>query len=376
MALRQAQTKNPKFVYYIFKGNTVEQVIDYITVRNAKSALVVDDLGLQIINRLLQEGVTDITLCLTRFPKDLMPAVKYIIFNSFPSIKINIIHYEEISMIQNVDLIISNPAYGKIGADITYKIKDQVTYREFINLLPANDYKRNSDKNLFNFQSDMVPVPAGFEDADVTTHLARIHKTKVNDMTLDEFEVTQYTDTSLIKYFTQNISRPNKFFADYDSTGSRLETWQTDTVFVNSTRTTSDGHFARTKTSPEYRWNILNEYSDLKSKGYDALENKQGRHKTSFVGVFLSSPQVKQNVASFIYSSLGYRFMEKVLSAMAKDSWAAYTYWMPKVDWTRTWTVEEILADYGYTETEIAEVITDLNSLNSDGKPKYKGMED
>ena len=39
----------------------------------------------------------------------------------------------------------------------------------------------------------------------------------------------------------------------------------------------------------------------------------------------------------------------------------------PKVDWTRAWTVEEILADYGYTETEIAEVIADLEN--------FKGME-
>jgi hypothetical protein len=60
---------------------------------------------------------------------------------------------------------------------------------------------------------------------------------------------------------------------------------------------------------------------------------------------------------------------------MHKDSWVSFNYWFPKVDWTRAWTVEEILADYGYTEEEIAEVMADLDSLGPDGKAKYKGME-
>ena len=42
--------------------------------------------------------------------------------------------------------------------------------------------------------------------------------------------------------------------------------------------------------------------------------------------------------------------------------------WFPKVDWTHPWTVEEILADYGYTEDEIKEVMEDLKN--------FKGMDD
>jgi hypothetical protein len=50
------------------------------------------------------------------------------------------------------------------------------------------------------------------------------------------------------------------------------------------------------------------------------------------------------------------------------DSYCHVSKFIPKVDWTRAWTVEEILADYGYTETEIAEVMADLEN--------FKGMED
>ena len=53
---------------------------------------------------------------------------------------------------------------------------------------------------------------------------------------------------------------------------------------------------------------------------------------------------------------------------MHKDTLTEITYWFPKVDWTRSWTVEEILKDYGYTEDEIKTVMTDLDN--------FKGMDD
>ena len=50
------------------------------------------------------------------------------------------------------------------------------------------------------------------------------------------------------------------------------------------------------------------------------------------------------------------------------DGTVTYDRVFPKVDWTRSWTVEEILADYGYTEDEIKEVMEDLKN--------FKGMDD
>ena len=40
----------------------------------------------------------------------------------------------------------------------------------------------------------------------------------------------------------------------------------------------------------------------------------------------------------------------------------------PKVDWTRSWTVEEILKDYGYTDLEIENIMNDLDN--------FRGMDD
>ena len=367
MALHQAQVKNPKFFYFTFKGNTVEKIIDNITIRNAKSALVIDDLGLQIVNRLLQEGVTDITLCLTKFPKELMTTVKYVIQNSFPSIKISIIHYEEISMIKNIDLIISNPAYGAIGADITYKVKD-INYKEFINLLPANDYKRNSDKNLFNFQSDMVAINDGFEDAVVTTHLARIHKTKVNDMTLDEFERSQYVDRSLDKYFEENSKRSH-YAIDMPKELHRVKDPDITKIIFIAHRDINHKHFPYNKLAQANFINLnLGDYKTVCNKFI--MKSAKEKGEIYFLGncyVFNTAAE-KTNMSNFIYSEKGFKFCSKVFTSMNVDGRQTIKNVMPKVDWTHAWTVEEILADYGYTETEITDVMVDLKN--------FKGMDD
>ena len=76
----------------------------------------------------------------------------------------------------------------------------------------------------------------------------------------------------------------------------------------------------------------------------------------------------KINVVSFCYSINGSRFLAKLWTGMNVDSSVLFSSWMPKVDWTRSWTVEEILKDYGYTEDEIKEVMEDLKN--------FKGMDD
>jgi hypothetical protein len=69
-----------------------------------------------------------------------------------------------------------------------------------------------------------------------------------------------------------------------------------------------------------------------------------------------------------MYSTDGFRFLSKVFAALNVDSMIPTGKFLPKVDWTRPWTVEEILADYGYTKAEIDEVMADLVN--------FKGMED
>ena len=59
-----------------------------------------------------------------------------------------------------------------------------------------------------------------------------------------------------------------------------------------------------------------------------------------------------------------------LVTSMNKDNFNVreHRFWFPKVDWSRAWTVEEMLKDYDYTEEEIKKVMEDLKN--------YKGIED
>lgn len=368
----QKQAKKADTDYFVFAGNTIDTVINMIQNRAAKDAVVVDDLGLQIVDRLYQEGLKNITLILTRIPKENIAFVSELIKKTFPNINLDIKYIEEIDYMKT-DLLISNPAYGAIGANITDTLRQKIDYKEFINLLPANDYKRNKMKDLFKYQSDMKPINGGFIDAAVTTHVARIHKGTVEDpapninMTLNEFERSQYIDPSLDKYFEENSKRAH--YAIDNSCG-----WITETASPNISytilfdhRCVPHKHFAYSKKTAEYHWNILKDITMvdmLASAGKQALlERKLNKDCITF-----SSDLEKNNFAMFMYSDNGFRFYAKILSALNKDSTEVLSKWVPKVDWTRSWTVEEILKDYGYTEEDIAKVMADLDN--------FKGMDD
>lgn len=55
----------------------------------------------------------------------------------------------------------------------------------------------------------------------------------------------------------------------------------------------------------------------------------------------------------------GFRFLSMQFDAMSSD-FAQYRNVFPKVDWTRSWTVQEILKEYNYTNEEIDLVMEEL----------------
>ena len=272
-------------------------------------------------------------------------------------------------MIKDIEdiYIIANPPYNRIGANITKSIIDNVDFKEYINLLPANDYKRNTTKDLYNYQSDMEPIANGFADASVTTHLARIHKSKVNTLSLEEFERSNYTDKQLTKYFYELSSRKHYAIDSSTATAPKYINFDSSLSIMFNHRTAANKHLAYSKDTAPYSINnnILTYAQAAQTYG---LKNDKSKRLFDAGFVHFKSLVEKQNIVSFMYSSLGFRFISKVLSSTNTDSWLDIHKWLPKVDWTRPWTVEEILADYDYTETEIQEVMADLVN--------FKGMED
>jgi hypothetical protein len=281
---------------------------------------------------------------------------------------------KELKMHDKFNLIISNPPYGSVGANVTKDILTEVKFDYYINLLPANDYKRNTEKDLFNYQSDMVPIINGFKgDATVTTHLALIHSTPVNSLTEAEFLRSQYIDEQLNKYFEVTDNRVNVLTNIYLPTRSEVYTYDNSVSAIFTKRDVNHKHLPYSKKVNSYKWNVEKSIDADYLIAHTAVDFN---NTVSVEMIVFKTAVEKDNFTSFIYSTMGFKFVSKLCKAVNVDSRFALDRLFPKVDWTRAWTVEEILADYGYTEEEIAEVMTDLNAVDAKGKPKYKGMED
>ena len=369
----QKQVKKVDTDYFVFADDKIDEIVDIIQNKAAKDTIVVDDLGLQIINRLYHKGFKSITLILARLPKELFHFISDLIKRTFPNIKIDIKHIEEVDHMKT-DLLISNPAYGAIGANITDTLRQKIDYKEFINLLPANDYKRSKTKDLFKYQSDMMPISNGFTDAAVTTHVARIHKGTVDDpapninMTLDEFERSQYIDRNLDKYFEENSKRTH-YAIENDSFCSNCKKYSNEFTVILGWRDVNHKAMPKSKDSTTYKWNVEKSIdAEYVFNNHEKVTNGKRTGRVSFAGITFKTTTEKDNFVKFFYSESGRHFMSKLWSSMNVDGGLFIEKWFPKVDWTRSWTVEEILKDYGYTEEDIAKVMADLDN--------FKGMDD
>ena len=341
-----------------------------------KTIVIINDITLQMADKLLEAGYKNIYLAFGSFNKDGTVSKDKTVYNIMKAViennikeKLNAISLEEIFNMK-IDGIIANPPYGAIGANIAYTIREKINYECFVNLLPANDYKRNKTKDLFNYQSEMEPVNDGFDDAAVTTHLCLVSKNKANNMTLDAFERSQYIDPSLDKYFEKNSKKTGKTHNYYTNGGILTEAKAnkadlfSDTTYLIGLRDINHRHLPYSKKIFNYRWNNSNNLDTA-----ILLSNvSHGKGMYNIGWITFGTPVEKSNFAKFTYSNNGFRFLCKVFTSMNIDGTVTYDKVFPKVDWTRSWTVEEILADYGYTEDEIKEVMADLDN--------FKGMDD
>lgn len=365
-----------KFVGGGFTDPIATKIITKLSGSTESTVLVINDLSLHMLNKLLEAGYkkSNIYLAYGKWDSDGTISTDTTVYNIMKAFikanikeKLNVVNLEELFMgVIKTDIIIANPPYGKIGANITKTIIDKVNFYEYVNLLPANDYKRNTTKDLYNYQSDMIAINDGFADAAVTTHLAKIHKSKVNDMALDEFEISQYIDPQLDKYF--RALRTKTHYA-IDTAQARpkwtaeIQRANVHNSFIIHMRDANHGYIPNTGKATSVQWNK----EKALTLDYIHENHWQNNTQSTYGFIIFNSEEERDNFTTFMLDT-GWAFMCKVMKAMSTDCTVAFSKYLPKVDWTRAWTVEEILADYGYTETEIAEVIADLDN--------FKGMED
>ncbi len=270
------------------------------------------------------------------------------------------------------DLIIANPPYGSVGVNITKSIIEKIDFDEYINLLPIKDICRDAYLVTHMIDAESIDNGNAFEDAAVTTAISSISKEKVNDFGPDEFLILKQTkkDSLLFKYIVANYLKKYDGFTQHDDCSiddlTRLHNGKlpTDVGFLISHRESANGHLPYSKSSPQYRWNVLHNLSPMELT--TIWTPRTANNKTHGILILLPSQEERDNLAEFCYSEDGFRFLSMQFEAMNSD-FARYKNVFPKVDWSRKWTVEEILREYGYSDSEIEAVMAELRS----GKYKY-----
>ena len=358
-----------------FPDALAKQIITKISVDKDAKIVIINDLSFQMYNALTDAGfkIENIYLAFGKWSKKAEPdediyvydLMKLIAKSSFRE-ELNIITLKEMLNMKHFDLIIANPPYGSIGAKITAEIVANVDFDEYVNLLPVKDICR--DSGLVAHIIDVESLERGiFKDAAVTTAISVIGKDIVNDVSANEFLFSKQTksDSHLYHYTVANALRKYDRFKQRancslaDLNADHLGQKPVDVGFLVSHRESAHGHLPYSKTSPQYRWNVLHNLppEELVTIWSPWMQNK----KTHAILILLPTKQERDNLANFIYSEDGFRFLSMQFDAMNSD-FAQYWNVFPKVDWTKPQTVESILKDYDYNEDEIKEVMEDLKN--------------
>ena len=358
------------------------KIVERIKLVETGKYLVINDISLQVANVLVSLGVNpkNIYLAYGKWTKKAEPDTDptlYLLMKQYIKANIvetfNIIKLEEIFTLgTKFDGIIANPPYGKIGAQITETIITTVEFDTYIDLEPAVDFLKFP--NIYNHMKlDETSIVEGFgEGAHVLPSIFTFDKHINNNITAEEFFVYTVSNTLTNKYFFENIINRKAYDSitfDEDTTVQKLD-FSKRLIFGIKICSNAANHLDKTG---------INVGGTYKSTPYKINKQEltlddyyQTKKSKAFWGVILTfkSEVERTNAFNFSYSKDGFKFLNLLAHSMRRDNFHVKEYMalFPKVDWTRAWTVEEILEDYGYTEAEINAVMTDLVN--------FKGMED
>lgn len=264
--------------------------------------------------------------------------------NKFNLLKLSDVYNMGNNNMNKFDLGIVNPPYEIGNAVITETMKH---CDEAVVLMPLSRYKKDGlYKKIKNI--DIIPMgTAGFEDADTTPHICELKSNYNNNFSYEEIQLYSY-DQKWVKYYRENLKRKASWESKWLLTKKECLELPRDKTFCLTVRTGVDG-VHKTSNCFDYIYN----------KTYEKIENNPTLNETS-KGVVMVPWSIfnttieKQNCQNFWYSS---KIMSEIAQGVNKQSISNINSFFPKVDWTKPWTDEEILKDYGYTNEEIKEIL-------------------
>ena len=269
-----------------------------------------------------------------------------------------------------------NPPYSK-GNVITKNIIDSLDFDCLVNLMPIKCYKSN------NLYTHIIPQSiiysdntTQFSDAFVTPIIATLSKNILTNTSnnFELFELCCVYDQRLQKYWHEQLNRNQTFlvhmyalhkkdFANISSkTSYSCGIYTPNIMLKNGPKTikNTDGSFKLS--DRHYIWNFLKPNNSIDNYFTPTTLANDDLVISQTVTVF-ATEQEADNFKAWAHSGeLSGKgrlrgLFSILLRAMNKPTACPFRYVIPRVDWSRSWTDEEILADYGYTAEEIEEIL-------------------
>ena len=223
--------------------------------------------------------------------------------------------------------------------------------------MQVNDYFYDDIHKYANL-SKFIVFKDAFKDARNSVIACRVNRRPIFSRNKEEYIIDSYMDPSLDKFFYENNRREHYAIDKAPATGFTVKNagvWDVNKTVILGYRDMANYVVPR-RNSDQYKWNVE------KSIDFDyLLKNRVTPTNNRFLisNIDFETEAERDNFVKFMYSEDGYRFYSKLWKAMHLSN-SIKPIGLIKVDWTKEWTVEEILKDYGYTEKEIGEVMSDL----------------
>lgn len=254
--------------------------------------------------------------------------------------------------------IIANPPY-EYGNEITRAVLDNVDFDNYINLMPMSAYKKNG---LYKHIVASTALPANaFKDASVLAHVAVLSK-EAGGVTEAEAAILGYRE-DLQSFYRENLSRSvnwgytgfdNLRGSSKDAIMNKLRTYNItpENSFMGDSRTSAAGLPVKS-TSLSYRWNVLKalSFEDLR----DEIKVHDYNCNLPHFFIIFKTAEERNNFIKWAYGSTRNLFY-KLVKGLNTNGGSPYPA-IPRVDWSRPWTDEQILRDYGYKPSEIKKIL-------------------
>ncbi len=271
----------------------------------------------------------------------------------------------------NFDCIISNPPFS-IGNKVVKSVIDNVEFNNFINLMPISKYKANKlYQHILPETIIHSTSTEAFNGAFTTPICAELTKDIQSDCLYEEFEVRVIFDQRLSKFWDEQLKRDPTYikhknmvsYKDFKNISSKTSfscgIYTPNVMLSNGPKTlkNKDGSF---KTDDRhYIWNFMKPIGGLD----DYFEPTNNGANISQTVTIFSTEQEADNFKNWAHSGelTGKGRLQGLFSillrAMNKPTACPFPYAIPRVDWKRPWTDEQILEDYGYTKEEIDTIL-------------------